>query len=91
MSNLDFIKAFQIALEALVIFEDGKIDEAEEQLIIDRYAPMVAELYDAEDGIPVEQTRLVKFAVNFVNKVIDIINERDKDIYDDIPLPEKVK
>jgi len=85
MSNLDFIKAFQIALEALVIFEDGKIDEAEEQLIIDRYAPMVAELYDAEDGIPVEQTRLVKFAVKFVQAVLKEMK------YQDVPLPEKVK
>jgi len=63
--------------QIMLIAEDGKIDDMEEDILVEMVAPELAKLYKKETGVPVEKWGIVKVLVKIAQRTIEIINARD--------------
>lgn len=66
----NWLKYINMATTALMIAEDGKIDESEEDVIADMIAPELAKLYG-------EQDNMVRLLVKIAHQTIDIIENQE--------------
>ena len=75
--NKYFWKALMIVSEAMMIAEDGVIDEAEEKRIEDMLAPLLAEAFEDDIAEDVNDMQLVRIAVNTIQKTIKLIQQNN--------------
>ncbi len=76
MDMRDYLEILNLVTEAMLIAEDGKIDEAEEDRIAELIAPKLAELYEKE-GKPVEEWAIVRLLVKIAQRTIKEIQKEE--------------
>jgi len=75
MPKLTWIQILSKITLFLAVIEDGKVDKAEEDILVKEIAPYLADLFPIQDK-PVEEWDLVQFAVKLIQETITIMKER---------------